>query len=284
MRAYYPQSSLGECLASWITDRRHVLVALEGYFDGSNSGAGWTKSSAVTLAGFAADDSIWYEFDKEWRKILNDSGRRPAAPYLHMRYATKGKSPFTYKDGWNLKKVGFLITDLLMYLQTIDKSRFRQFACTVDLVAHRKLVAEGYSLPNPIRICNDHCATTALAWYGTNYPGLIHSAHYFFDKDEPFEPVFKARWSEKKDATVVVSFVDYFWSLIKTVTTADMKDKPALQAADLLAWATNRSLSTAKDKSFRDLHKAMKAIIPANWVVFRESELRWEYENRKPES
>jgi len=67
------------------------------------------------------------------------------------------------------------------------------------------------------------------------------------------------------------------WSLIKTVTTADMRDKPALQAADLLAWSSNRTM-LKDDVSFKHLEPIMKSIIPSTWVVFDEQNLRDRYE------
>src|SRR5208282_3532606 len=62
-----PQSTLGQCVSSWIKDKGHLLIALESYFDGSNEG-GWLNGSFITLAGFAADDSIWTEFDERWNE------------------------------------------------------------------------------------------------------------------------------------------------------------------------------------------------------------------------
>lgn len=52
----------GEYFASF--HEGYILIALESYFDGSNTGD-WRKGSFVTLAGIAADDSLRSEFDKE---------------------------------------------------------------------------------------------------------------------------------------------------------------------------------------------------------------------------
>jgi len=232
----------------------------------------------VTLAGFAADDSVWAEFNTEWRKVLSDSSRRPAAPYLHMREATKLKGPFTYKNGWNLQRVGFLVTDLLMYMQHVDKKRFRQFACTVDLVAYRKLTDEGFSFNDPIDICNEFCPFSVLAWYAVDYPVLLHSAHYFFDIEEPFKTPFEERWKEEKANQFDITGMREWWSVIKTVTTADMRDKPAMQAADLLAWSTNRNYAGDSDSAFKHCEPVMKTIIPSSWLVLNEEELRNRYE------
>ena len=109
------------------------VVALEAYFDGAYTGQGWTNGSVVTLAGFAAEGNIWVEFGKQWRTTLADGKTRPKAKYLHMKEAVHLKREFSHRNGWNIKKAFSLVIDLLMYMQTLDKQRFRQFACTVDL-------------------------------------------------------------------------------------------------------------------------------------------------------
>ena len=233
----------------------------------------------MTLAGFAADDSIWADFDNEWNRILSQSNdRRPSAPYLHMREATKLKGPFTYKNGWNLRRVGNLVTDLLMYMQHVDKQRFRQFGCTVDLDAYRRLTAEGFAFNDPIDICNEFCPFSVLAWYWCDFPGLIHTARYFFDIDEPFKAPFVSRWEWESGNVFDITSMREAWSVIKAVDSADMRQKPAMQAADLLAWSTNRKLAGDSDTAFKHCEPIMKAIIPSSWLVLDEANLRSRYE------
>jgi hypothetical protein len=247
-------------------------VALASYFDGSYIGRSWTDGSFVTLAGFAAEDTIWAHFNDRWQAILDDDSKRPKTKYLHMSEAVHLKREFSHRNGWDVQKVFALVTDLLMYMQTLDKQRLRQFACTVDLKVHRKLLAEGRKLNDPIEICNEYCPYSVLAWYVTKYPGVIHSAHYFFDKDEPFQEAFREKWSEEKERRISPGGADMFWSLIKSVASAAMRSTPALQAADLLAWATNRILSKAPDEPAlgKHLEHIMKQIIPSSWILWDE--------------
>ena len=274
------RSSLGECISSWLTGKENILIPLESYFDGSAQGD-WRKEKLVTLAGYAADDSMWMTFDQEWDAILKDDRRRAAAPYLHMREATKYKDAFHYKNGWNSKRLSFLITDLLMYMQTIDKDRFRQFGCTIDLEAYRRLENQGFLFNDPIEICNDYCPAVALFWYFTEYPGIVHSAHFFFDIEEPFKELFEKHWKRQKANFLDPAANPDVWGLIKTVTTAEMRDKPAMQAADLLAWSSNRVHSVNAEVAFHDLEPLMKQIIPSTWIVFKEQQLRERYEEIK---
>ncbi|HVB58051.1 MAG TPA: DUF3800 domain-containing protein [Candidatus Acidoferrales bacterium] len=245
-------------------------MAFESYFDGSNVG-GWDTGRTVTLAGFAAEDSIWLEVDKEWRRILSDTSKRPPAEYLHMREATHLEKEFSFAKGWTIPKVNSLVMDLLMYLQHVDKERFRMFWCTVDLDAHRKLKDEGLGIAEPIEICID-CPTVALDWFFIKWPGIISSAHYFFDIGEPFKAPFEDRWRSKKAFSLDGS--DHFWSLLKTVATVQMRDKPGLQAADLIAWAVNRKFSAQKDAAFSGVESIMQNVIPSSSILWDEQKLR----------
>lgn len=275
-------SSLGSCLVSWIENGRHVLVALQSYFDGSYAGSGWREGNWVTLAGFAAEDIIWIDFDKNWNDILHDDSQRPRAEFLHMKEAAHLSGSFSWKHGWNLKKVYSLVMDLLMYVQTVDKKRLRQFACSIDLNAYRKLLGQGFQIPDPIEICNGHCPEGVLVWYLGEHPGIISAAHYFFDQSEPFKDPFEQRWKNEKAKTLSLRPTAHYWEIVKTVTTADMKDKPALQSADLLAWASNRVLNAQKDSFGVALEHIMKQIIPSSWVVFDETRFRQELSKPKP--
>jgi hypothetical protein len=264
-----PKSSLGECIASFLTGEGHILVPLEAYFDGSSNG----QPSLLTLAGFAAQDSIWIEFDKKWREILADSNKRPAAKYLHMREANSLEGEFCPRNGWNAKKVDSLITDLLLYLQTVDKERFRMAACTVDLTAREKLRYEGLPVPEAVEICNQWCPQTFLAWYFVKYPGIVSTLHFFFDKGEPFEDSFRQTWKRETAKVLVPGANDMTWSLIQTIASTDAKCKPGLQAADLLAWATNR-LTAGVGHTYKSLLTIMKSVIPWYHQFCDEAKMR----------
>jgi hypothetical protein len=268
-------SSLGECLASWLKDKGHILIALESYFDGSAT-KGWkSRSGYVTLAGTAADDSVWKNFDHDWREILSKSKDRPEAKYIHMREAAHLKKEFSPKNGWTFPKVARLLHDLLGYLQTIDKQKFRQFAGTVDLAAYHRIKVEGHQLHEVVWLCN-RSPEAALYWYATQYPGIIHSAHYFFDIREPFKEPFERKWNEKKTALIYTSPSTTYWTLIKSVTATDMESHPAMQAADMLAWASNRE-RIPLERPFRHLASLMKNIIPSTWALYDEAALRREF-------
>jgi hypothetical protein len=54
-----------------------------------------------------------------------------------------------------------------------------------------------------------------------------------------------------------------------------MKKTPPLQAADLLAWSSNRAASTEPGQSlFQGIEITMKAVIPSIWKFWGELQMR----------
>src|SRR5260221_4345642 len=266
----FPKSMLGKCLASRLTESGDALIALASYFDSSGDAA----DQFMTLAGVAADDSAWSSIENHWREILRN--RIPQAEYMHMWEAHARRKGFDTAKGWTETLVVMLIWDLIRdCLQTLDKKRFRLFSCTVDMNAYRKLKALTYKLDHPIDICNRYCSGIVLAWYVLKYPDVIHSAHYFFDQGERFKGKFENEWrNENARARKLKHFT---WrSVIKTITTADMKETPALQIADMFAWATNRENTTKDGEKWHHLAHIMRQVIPSSTKVWREEDLRRE--------
>lgn len=265
---------LPKCLSRLRREGR-LLVSMEAYFDGSKDSGDWMSSRYVTLAGFAAEDDVWARVDVGWDLMLANTARRPKAEYIHMREINALEGSFNFRNGWNRTKVAYLIQDAFMFLQTVEKEKFRMFAATVDIQAHHRLIAEGLALPSPVRMCTDHCCDIALGWYLTKYPGLIDSARFFFDPSEPFKSVFEARWQEAKSHMAEATGWRECWSIIKTVTTiANSRNEPAMQCADLLAWASNRNLNVPEHSFGKYYHYLMKAVIPSYWVFIDEAKMR----------
>lgn len=146
----------------------------------------------ITLAAFVGNDEIWSEFEIEWDRIL--SGHTPRAEYVHMRELVRQIDGFDWRLGWNVTNSFGLVIKCLMYMQHLDKVRFRMFYCAVDLAAWRKLKSETYQLPEPLELCNRFCSELVLGWYFVKHPDILDpmsgAMHYFFDKDEPFKQIF----------------------------------------------------------------------------------------------
>jgi hypothetical protein len=230
---------------------------MKAFFDGS----GGAEMNFMVLTGVYATDNLWAKFDDRWREIL--AARSPAAPYLHMRELTSFNGAFTRDKGWDVTKTSSLVNDCMMYVQGLDKQDYRSFTCTIDMLAYREIRARGDKLPNPYRILSRFSPELVLQHYlkkfADNYPQEIH---YFFDQGEKYKGIFERRWMRgKKSGKGLLNH----WHLIKSVDTVDMKDYPAVQFADLLAWAHHRRLMNEKstvEVPWQHLCKVAETILP----------------------
>jgi hypothetical protein len=126
------------------------LISLRAYLDSS----GKVTDDYMTLAAFAGSEEMWGEFETEWWKILE--GHTPKAEYVHMREIAHQRKGFDRKHGWNEQNAFGLVTSCLSYMSRLDKTRFRMFYCSVDLVAWRKLRAQTNALPSPPSLPGRH--------------------------------------------------------------------------------------------------------------------------------
>jgi hypothetical protein len=249
-----------------------ILIAIRAFLDGS----GKFTDDYVTLAAFAGNDDIWAEFETEWDRIL--TGHTPRADYIHMRELVRQIDGFDWRHGWNVTNSFGLVTKCLMYMQHLDKKRFRMFYCAVDLAAWRKLKAETYELPEPIELCNRFCSELVLGWYFVKHPDILDpmngAIHYFFDKDEPYKQVFEDKW-KSETGKIDASKGDWsVWNLVKEVAAVEMRKVPGIQAADILAWSVNRENTSIEGSPGRMLLYIMQQVIPSGFIVWDEERMR----------
>ena len=240
-----------------------AIVVLSGYFDGSGNGDPY-----ITLGGIVGTDEVWAEFDQRWDAILH--ARFPSAEYLHMREAAHTAKEFDRKKGWTDELVEALLVDLLKYLKSLDGDKIASFSCTVDLQGHSELMAEGVDVPLVERICTFECCEMAWMWHVDKYPGVVAGTNFYFDIGEPYQASFERQWADHKESS------DPFWSLIQTVAAVKMWCTPGLQAADLTAWAVNRSLQpTARD--YGTLDKVIREAVTHRRSLWDKGRLRRKY-------
>jgi uncharacterized protein DUF3800 len=242
-----PLSELGRLTGRFYLGESRPLIAMNCYFDGS---VGGQLDQWLTLGGFVATDPTWARFQKQWEAMLKD--RYPIAPYIHMTDIITGNDPFERRAGWTDCKVDRLISNAEGVLNSADKKTMCAFACSIDVTARKRLVAEGYKISDPAVICAEIGLGHLLTWYrNTHGP---ERAHLFYDQNEPFIRSIRRRWlifNGKK------SLPNAFWESIANVQPVRMQDTPAIQAADMVAWAVTRRLRDVPDDKWARLANSL---------------------------
>jgi hypothetical protein len=243
-------SSLADLSASNLIAEGHIFIVLKMYFDGS--GKDDLRTKFLTLGGFASGEREWNYFDTEWAKILRDRGN---PGYMHMTDAFAFRGQF---KGWDLDKAIFLAYGLVGLLMEMPKNSFHGFRCTVDLPAYRYWQALN-SLPSAPRVCSRFLFSKAYVWFSESPTRLLEKIDVIYDRDEDFLRHIDADWRNKK-----IRRRYPWWDLINTVAPANSKLTPALQAADMLAWAASRLKNGPRDKEIDELCGAILNG-PATW-------------------
>jgi hypothetical protein len=250
--------------------RKGALIPVAAYFDMSGQPQ---NSRWLVLAGVVAEDSVWAAFSYEWRSILNAHPLKPK--YIHMREAVQRIAEFSWRKGWTDAKVQHLVGELLRLLSHTDKKRLKMCFCAIDMDAYRRLKEEGVNLYDSVEICNLNCPEIVLHWYAVKWPGVIDSAHFFFDIGEPFKAPFEDKWSQMKNQLAEPTAQREFWQLIKSVTAVgDKESNPPIQAADVFAYGLHRHFSAEKDKPYRHMADIVLGCIPSIGNVWDEKKLR----------
>jgi hypothetical protein len=131
--------------------------------------------------------------------------------------------------GWSKDDLRETVIDLLRVLAKAPRWDLVGFSCTIDLRGYERAKAQIISLKQPIGICLDHCMGVVFQRQrdGTK-------VELWFDRGEEISELLslwrgvagkRAIWAQS------VSMID---------EVSDMREHPPLQAADLLAWTTNR--------------------------------------------
>jgi Protein of unknown function (DUF3800) len=264
-----PNSILGKFFPNAFIPQGNLLIVLKSYFDKS----GGENQAFLTLGGIAANDDIWAEIETTWNYILQKRSLIPAR-YMHMTEALGLKREFDEEKGWNDENIFGLINLLVSYITQIPKENYCQFFCTIDMAAYERLISENYQMDSPVDICNTYCVEGVMRWHMLEYKSLDIQSSFYFDRGEPFEPIFKAKWEREKNADRELGNHSP-WSCVVHVGTVEMQTTPGLQIADMLAWGYNRE-KTGGDR-FQHIALTLRSIMPTKGFLWDEQHLRERY-------
>jgi hypothetical protein len=232
-----------------------LAIAIKAYIDSSGKSDD-PRTGFLTLAGYIGTPSAWQHFEERWQRVL----QRWGCSYLHMSDAYLLREEFSESKGWTRDRVGALLRDIFNECFSKTgwgdfKDKFYGASCTVNLADYAKASAERF-LKEPEAICVDHVVTIALMALPENLALPIRKEgqiELFFDKGEPFMHKVDRIWRSKPNHQLKGPL-----RLVSSIVTADMRQVIGLQAADFLAWHTNRYYTYGFDEPTGALAQGMR--------------------------
>jgi hypothetical protein len=214
------------------SDPARVSVVVKGYFDGSGQ-IGHRSPRTIVLAGYAASEALWSEFESRWEQML----ARHNTGSLHMRDIYPHRDPTTREVlGWQMKRVKAIVYDATQLLNHLDPEHHDLFgySCIVYMDDYRRYQQKHPKVREAEAICVDACVGTLIAERGQELSGL----QVYFDRGEPFLRTIDRIW--RSPSTERPAWAER----VATIAPVDGERILPIQAADLLAWLSNRHFVT----------------------------------------
>jgi hypothetical protein len=219
-------------------------MILKSYFDGGNQ-ADSTQYDVVSLAVISGTQTEWKPFERDWKRNL----KKHNALYLHTTDAVARKG--IYKGWTEVRRDAFLKDCVRIASKHHAQLNIGEvpgkfgLLCFVISFVLKDFVENSKQNPDAPNNANEGCLRQALGevliW--SENQASCEQCQFFFDQGEPFYGHLHQILQSKKalkDATLL--------NKIKQSREADMRDTPALQMADLYAWAVSHKLSVWRPK------------------------------------
>ena len=100
---------------------------LRAFYDGSGKGEDRnSKSPFLTLAGIAAYDNVWSDFERAWRDLL----AKHHMCFLHMQDFAGVVGCF---DGKTRLEAERAVDDFVALISSLDTAQYHAYGCTINL-------------------------------------------------------------------------------------------------------------------------------------------------------
>ncbi len=228
-------------------------MVLKSYFDGSNQ-ADSSEYDRISIATVCGTGKQWDRFQTAWKKVLY----KHHADYLHTTDAVSLQNDFATKRGWNNTRVDSFIGDCVSVIekQMAVPAGFRGWTPRTGLylitltIPFDDWIRAKKTTPELPETIEEPCATDSVS-FAFKWGRYIGARKYelYFDRGEKFLGFIDDRWRHPKAKKDIEIMKD-----VTIVAPAIAKDVPALQMADLLAWAINRANQETREWH-RRLHR-----------------------------
>ena len=237
----------------------HLMVTIQAYCDGSGK-VDDPRARFLTLVGVIAAVGDWKEFEERWDGVLT----RHHSPPWHSADANALRKDFV---GWTDERVLAVKADLFnTCFSGIGIPRgFICGVCTLDLGDYKRAADQLPAIRDirPEAFCAFRIAGIALDSLPNNPDASLRKdgvLELFFDMNEPFRHHIEKEWgARKKDRWGDIL------SRIVSIASVDHRQVLGIQAADLLAWHTNRGYVTGDKTASFYSRMAMRFLRQEYW-------------------
>jgi Protein of unknown function (DUF3800) len=235
-----------------------VLLVLKSYLDGSHGSQIVTLGSIaieMTALEFSANKAAFEDFERDWQVIISANEGRPihAAELMYKDFGGKGAA---------------ILQRCVDVLARLDQEIFHTFVCTIDLIDYERARIECPYLmtprldenrPKPAEaVCVDWCAGSLFDRLNidTERPAETGGIDLIFDQNEDFlceihrvhtaDKKRRPLWADERKA------MRTFSGYIRSTKCISSSLEWPLQAADVIAWSTNRHYTVGDRNSWFD--------------------------------
>jgi hypothetical protein len=217
-------------------------VAIKAYYDSSGK-IDNPNERFLVLAGFAAPDSVWPQFESAWGDVLKEYG----VCWFHMSELMALQGLFSREKGWDEGRRRAFILGLMNVWGKFVGERLQAYSCCLVLEDYRRISGENPSLEKKkaeevcLKCCVDCCVGgLQITHEDFDVPRPIS---LYFDRGEPFLHRIDRVWRSTEGQKAQRN--RYGWPYqVASITVADWRDVYPLQAADLLAGIVYRHYSS----------------------------------------
>jgi hypothetical protein len=244
---YY--SDLG--LFLFLRDARERLMCMLGaYFDDSGTHGG---APVVAVAGFIAKAEQWDKLCQEWQETLDWFNGRHGFKLTHFHMATFMSKQGEFK-GMNKEQAEILLDKLVSFIKL---RCCYALSSVMPVKLYEEIIGDDLRKPvgSPYTLCALMCMLSGKRWaqsQGFNEPMAFifeSGTQHWGEISEAFEKAQKTR--------------DLGGLFIDDSLTLQLKARPPLQAADILAWALRRQIpkgKTRKDIPFGQCYEKLSTL------------------------
>jgi hypothetical protein len=216
-----------------------LLIAMRCYFDGANK-ADRSLFKTITLASVSGTPDQWKHFEKDWANVLASYD----VDFLHTTDAVVGAKPFTRSNGWIDDRTDKFISECVQVISSHiarpkPNARPGLFPITVTVVLDDFVAARDRNGELPLTVeefITMHVLQGCFDWGLRNHASIFD---LYFDQNEPFHGHILDRKRNPRARRE-----QPIYAMIGNCGESNMRQVPALQMADLLAWSIDHKDTT----------------------------------------